>query len=127
MYTFDTATGQLYQNRDYVCTGYSGHGPAKDNPADQAIPNCGPIPEGLYTIAPPIDHPKLGPVAIPLRPDPRNAMFGRSGFWIHGDSATHPGQASDGCIVLPHFARASIALSGDTALNVVRNPSSPTD
>lgn len=53
-----------------------------------------------------------------LSPDGHNA-HGRTAFLIHGDSRTNPGNASEGCIVLPPAVRIRIAQSGDTTLEVV--------
>ena len=62
----------------------------------------------------------LGPVAIPLTPDPNNDMCNRSGFFIHGDSVSDPGNASDGCIILRRASRDAISSSNDKTLGVVR-------
>ncbi len=51
--------------------------------------------------------------------DPSNEMGGRDGFFIHADSYEHPGQASEGCIVLPLQLRMMIALSLDRDLSVI--------
>jgi hypothetical protein len=39
---------------------------------------------------------------------------------IHGDSINHPGDASEGCVVLSRAVRQTIAASGDTDLEVVQ-------
>jgi hypothetical protein len=46
-------------------------------------------------------------------------MFGRFGFFIHGDSILNPGWASDGCVILGRMVRQRIAASGDPLLEVV--------
>jgi hypothetical protein len=51
--------------------------------------------------------------------DPKNKMFGRSGFLIHGDSFVKPGKASRGCIIMGRLIRNAIAASGDRLLRVV--------
>jgi hypothetical protein len=56
---------------------------------------------------------------MPLDPDPNNNMYGRDGFMIHGDSISNPGAASEGCIIMPHFARIAIANSTDKSLQVI--------
>ncbi len=53
-----------------------------------------------------------------LQPDPHNQMFGRSGFFMHGDSLAHPGQSSEGCIVMPEDVRELVAASPDRGLSV---------
>ena len=42
----------------------------------------------------------MGPYVLPLTPLTVNNMFGREGFFIHGDSIDNPGNASNGCVVL---------------------------
>lgn len=88
-------------------------------PSMQDQPNVGPIPQGVYLIGEPVDTLEQGPFVLPLKPDDANEMFGRSGFLIHGDSKSHPGNGSEGCIIMPRFARDRIADSGDRELNVV--------
>ena len=121
MWQYEQCTGQL-RNADgaMVATGYAGHGPGVNNPAMQACADVGPLPQGLYSLGAPIDHPKLGPFAIPLVPHAENTMFGRGGFYIHGDEIAHAGEelASHGCIVLPHDAREAIWNRGDHVLKV---------
>ena len=64
-------------------------------------------------------HLHCGTYVIRLEPDPSNNMCGRSGFLIHGDSKTHPGSASQGCIVLPIKYRKDMWTSGDKILEVI--------
>lgn len=107
-------TGDLYQR---MATGYSGHGAGKNNPALQREPNVGPLPAGYYVVGPPHDSPTHGPLVRPLTPNQHNAMFGRFGFLIHGDSLAHPGDASEGCIILPRTAR--VAIPNGAQLRVI--------
>jgi hypothetical protein len=89
--------------------------------------NYGPLPTGSYTIGPAEDSVKLGPVAMPLVPDPANQMHGRSGFFIHADSVANPGTASEGCIVpvngvngeAGRVIREQIAADSDRGLEVI--------
>lgn len=103
-----------------LATGYSGAMGYKNDPAMQHIENKGPIPCGRYTIGAPRNTTTHGPYVLPLTPDENNVMFGRSEFRIHGDSIERPGFASEGCIILPKFARERIWESGDRDLQVVR-------
>ena len=119
MYTYHQSTGVLELNGSSFAVGYSGYGADKNRPEDQNVPNEGPLPEGFYTIGPARDDAKLGTYAMPLTPDIVNAMFGRAGFYIHGDSVKHPGCASEGCIVMGLLARVTIAQGSDRRLEVV--------
>ena len=91
--------------------GYSGHGPGLNNPAMCNVHDVGPLPAGGYAVEDAIEpDTHLGPFAFPLIPDPENEMFGRNGFYIHGDNAEMNHSASDGCIILPRMVRSRIAL-----------------
>lgn len=119
-WVYQQATGMLFLNTVFVGNGYSGHGSGLNNPSAQSQQNIGPLPVGTYTIgAPhiPIDH--LGPLALPLYPVASNQMFGRFGFFIHGDNQYDNKSASDGCIIMSPSIRAQVSSSGDTVLNVV--------
>lgn len=137
MWTYRQAPGCLYCDGAFVSTGYSGAGAGKNNPAQQATRDVGPIPQGKYKIhlQPQCTSDlgggtevcmfcggqgahKHGPFVLRLDADPSNEMFERDGFLIHGDSIAHPGMASEGCIVVPRTARWQIAASGDAALTV---------
>lgn len=119
MWTYSQSTGFLSHDGVYVATGYAGSGTGKNNPAYQYTPEVGPLPTGLYTIGAPVTDASTGPYTLPLTPDIRNNMQGRSGFKIHGDSRLSPGNGSHGCIVLPFETRQTIWNSGDYALTVV--------
>jgi hypothetical protein len=120
MWTWSQSEGRMYGPTGLLAEGYSGAGEGKNSPNEENVQNVGPIPEGFYDIEGPIDSPTHGPYALPLLPDAGNAMFGRSGFLVHGDSVERPGNASEGCIILPREARESIWNSGDHRLQVVR-------
>jgi hypothetical protein len=120
MYTYIISTGELQQDDIHIAFGYSGNGEYKNNPDFQNIPMHGPLPCGKYTIGSiESNHPKLGPDVMELTPDPANQMYGRSGFFIHGDSKVEPGTASDGCIIFNRIVRIGIAASKDTQLEVL--------
>ncbi len=111
------------ENGRVLAMGYSGAGEGKNNPTEETVQNVGPIPEGFYDIQEPFDSAKLGPYVMALLPDAGTHMFNRSDFYIHGDSKDSPGNASHGCIVLPHFARMHIWESGDHRLQVIKEMS----
>ncbi len=101
--------------------GYSGNGEGLNNPAMQQVHGVGPLPQGIYTIHPPHDDVKVGPIAMRLVPESGNLMFGRGDFLIHGDNAHANFSASEGCIIMPHDARVAIGadvLAGDNQLQV---------
>lgn len=97
--------GTGYSGRNFVSD--AGHINGRNEPALESVSNIGPIPRGNYTIGRAEFHSVLGPVAMPLSPDPDNKMYGRGDFWIHGDNVTH--DASHGCIVLGPMVRHEIA------------------
>lgn len=122
MWTYSQSTGEMRgADGSLLASGYSGKGDGKNNPAMERIPDVGPIPAGLYHINPPIDTIEHGPFVLTLIPNEWNEMFDRGGFLIHGDSVEHPGEASEGCIVLSRPARERIAetIATDNLLQVV--------
>ena len=121
MYSYSQSTGNLTDaSGGLVTVGYSGHGDGLNNPAMQDVPDVGPLPQGLYSLGAPIDHPKLGPFAIPLIPHAGDELFGRSDFYLHGDEVGHVGEhlASHGCIVFDRATREAIWASGDHVMKV---------
>ena len=121
MWRYEQTTGRIVAaDGTLLAVGYAGHGAGVNNPAMQDVPDVGPLPQGVYSLGAPIDHPKLGPFAIPLIPHAGDELFGRSGFYMHGDEIGHVGEhlASHGCIVADRDARESIWASGDHALKV---------
>jgi hypothetical protein len=122
MWTYRQANGELFLEDELVSTGYSGSGEGKNNPALQGVADVGPIPRGVYTIGAPTSVDLPGPhgrFVLPLTPRAGDALAGRNGFLIHGDSIEHPGAASHGCIILARVVRNRIAASGDDVLKVI--------
>lgn len=122
MWTYHQASGELFLDEELVSTGYSGFGEGKNNPALQGVPDVGPIPRGFYWIGAPRDVETAGPhgpFVLPLTPRAGDALAGRHGFLMHGDSIEHPGAASHGCIILARVVRNRIAASDDDVLRVV--------
>ena len=124
-WTFEISTGKMYRpDGSLAGTGYAGGDLGKvpaavDNPADESQKDIGPLPEGWYTFGSARNSPTLGPLAIPLYPDPENQMYSRSGFWLHADSEVNHGMASEGCIVLDHSIRQEMESSPMRRLKVV--------
>ena len=123
-WTFEQSSGALRDpNGVLVSVGYAGgecgaRPDAVNNPVLQDVVNVGPLPCGAYLIEAPIEHSRLGPFALPLLPEATNEMFGRSDFYMHGDTPA-PGQASDGCIIMPRAVREQVWASNDHALSVL--------
>lgn len=120
-WNWEITTGKL---RDPIgkllAIGYSGSPAGINNPAMQEIRDVGPIPCGLWTVGAPYEDPKKGPFTMALTPSSDTNTFGRDEFRIHGDRKTGPlFQASEGCIILPLFARQRIWESDDHQLEVV--------
>jgi Protein of unknown function (DUF2778) len=119
--TYSQTTGEMRTAVDVLLgTGYAGHGAGVNNPTMQSIHNTGPLPQGIYAIAPPVNTATHGPYVMWLTPDPANEMFGRSGFGIHADEIANPGKrlASTGCIVMSNQARLAIWETADRQLRV---------
>lgn len=125
MWTFEQSTGKLYNpNGAHIATGYAGGNCGKNpegvnNPDMQDVKCIGPLPADRYTFGEPVEHSHLGAFAIPLIPDAGNDMIGRSRFYMHGDT-TPPGNASEGCIIMPRPIRESCAASKDNQIEVVK-------
>ena len=118
---YSQSSGFLYDPEgNLVAVGYSGAGEGKNNPDLQHKKNVGPIPRGMWVIGEAYDSENnLGPLAIPLYPHNHDALD-RTDFRSHGDSAAHPGEASEGCIVLARHIREMIILSGNRLLRVIQ-------
>lgn len=125
MWQFNNGTGELLDPQGaHVETGYAGgdkglHPEGRNNPSYQYTKDIGPLPVGLYSIGDAVEGTHLGPVALPLTPDPSNNMDGRGDFYIHGDHIGAPGTASDGCMIFSHATRLLISASADRALRVI--------
>lgn len=113
---YEQATGRVLvrENGQYdtIGVGYSGSlsKGGKNDPSKQCERDIGPIPRGRYTVGPP--GPGPSPYSLRLTPDSSNQMCGRSNFLIHGDSVSHPGDASEGCIILSRSEREAIVKTG---------------
>lgn len=120
MLQYEQATGKLRDSESVIIgQGYSGHGEGRNNPEMQYVSMTGPIPQGIYNILPPRDSVSHGPFVMPLAPAAGTDTKGRAGFLIHGDSIQHPGEASEGCIILPRAIREKIWREGDHTLKVI--------
>lgn len=120
LWQYNQLTGELIRNGQVVGTGYSGSraNGGLNNPAMEHLRDVGPIPTGRWQIGSPFNHEKKGPLTMPLTPI-GHAAHGRTGFLIHGDSLSNPGNASEGCIVLPPEVRETLADSGINILEVI--------
>jgi hypothetical protein len=114
---YSQRTGRISRNGSEVGVGYSGRAAGRNNPLMENIRAIGLIPRGRYRIGPRYTYPTKGPVTMALSPID-HAAHGRTHFLIHGDSSRHPGEASEGCIVLDRVSRQAIAASVDAVLEV---------
>lgn len=119
MYIYEQSTGRFRHGDLVMAVGYSGFQEGKNNPLLQHVAGVGPIPQGAYLIGEPFDSPEHGPVTMHLVPLTGTELFGRGGFLIHPDSKTHPGEASRGCICLPHDPRVEVSVGRDRLLAVI--------
>lgn len=119
-WTFNVATGMLMDPEGKVIgSGYSGDQADYNTPADESLPDQGPVPAGAWTIGPFFDDPGgKGPVVADLTPVAGTETYGRAGFMVHGDNSECNHTGSTGCIVLARPLREAIAVSGDTVLVV---------
>lgn len=120
---YNQRTGQLRapDGQVYTQRGYSGAPGFINNPEAEHLPFQGPIPRGRYRTGAVEDRANTGAFSIRLLPEGHDAL-GRTRFWLHGDSTRHPGQASEGCPILPRLYREAIINSGDTLFEVVDEP-----
>lgn len=125
MWYWHQGRGVLTRDGEIISRGYSGKGRGKNNPALEGIRGLGPIPRGLWRIKNVYNSANVGPYALTLhavdiKPDDDiHQVTGRSAFRIHGDSIKNPGDASNGCIILPRKIREKIWQSGDRDLMVI--------
>lgn len=125
MWTYKQSTGELLNpDSSRVATGYAGGNCGKNpegvnNCSMETVHNIGPLPCGKYTFGTPVAHSQLGVFAIPLIPDPMNVMYGRGGFFCHGDTESMTQSASEGCIIMPRNIRNMMAESDDHQLQVI--------
>jgi hypothetical protein len=118
--TYSQSKGTLVANNGVLLgTGFAGIGAGINNPQMQGIKNVGPLPVGFYRMAPPGPSVLLGPYAIRLDPNPANKMYGRAGFFMHGECIQHPLSSSHGCIVMPFSTREAAFESGDRVIEVI--------
>lgn len=117
---FNISAGAISQDDTYIGDAYAGAPGYVDEPDAEGMVGKGPLPEGWYTMCPPINKPEsVGEYAIELIPDPENDMKGRSGFFCHGDNPQMNHSASDGCIVAVLPIRQRMWTSGDRRIEVV--------
>lgn len=126
MWTYTISTGLLTDGRRIIHA-YSGSpGKWKNNPDFVRDRGLGAIPPGDYTIGPLFFSSHSGRGTMHLTPQAGTETLDRSGFEIHGDSISHPGAASHGCIctITPsgYDDREYVSKSGDSHLRVIAYP-----
>ncbi len=139
MFSFHQSSGRLWrpgwtaadQFEAFCYAGYSSQpwplppgktilpGEGRNVPNMESVHDIGPLPKGCYTIGPPYNHPKLGPLTFDLTPDAGVKLYGRALFRIHPDGKVNPGTHSHGCICAPHSARIYIAAAREGKVDKV--------
>ena len=97
---------------ELIGVGYAGAPRCLNNPMSERSRACGPLPKGRYLVER-RSHPRFAYPAFRLTPLEGTEVYGRSGFWIHGDNRARNRSASTGCIVLDRHFRHRIALAID--------------
>lgn len=111
-------SGAILVDGKVIGTGYSGHGDGLNAPDMEGCVDIGPIPAGLWAVGPwEALHLHLGPTVARLTPIGHDA-HGRTGFFVHGDSASLDHSASHGCIIAGRAIREALRDSGQTQLLV---------
>jgi len=122
-FIYHQGNGALYRcgedGNTYLGLGYSGHGEGVNNGADEENPDVGPIPKGVYDIGPAFTHPAAGPVVMRLTPTEGTDVHGRSGFLMHGDTASRDRTASHGCVIMDRPIREVVAAAVPARLHVI--------
>jgi len=118
MWQYSQSKGKLLYNNESIGSGYSGHGQGLNNTKLEMVHNLGPIPRGLWEIGIWFDDKHLGPCVAALRPTDQE-VFGRGGFFIHGDNKLMNHTASDGCIILSRILREKLRDSKEKYIEVV--------
>lgn len=122
MTSFQVGKGLIWIDGRKIGPAYSGAPGAVNDESRASEKDTGPIPVGIWTIGKPVDKltpgDELGPFCLPLTPDPGTRTFGRSGFWVHGDNASHNQSASHGCIVAARAVREQIDADPDRRIFV---------
>jgi len=83
--------------------------------------NIGPLPPGIYSIGAWGSY-NVGQNAAPLTPISCPELYGRGGFYIHGQEEPgniNYGEESEGCLVVPHNDRLKIIALKPTTLTVI--------
>ena len=126
-WTYSQDDGRLYDPNGVLAgTGYAG-GNEGANPEGvnnhdmQNVKSIGPLPCGTYRMGDVIQQSHLGVFAIPLIPDAANEMFGRGGFFCHGDTKEMNQSASQGCIIQSRAVRNELDASDDKQIEVVEH------
>lgn len=116
-FEYSQTSGVLSHGGESIGTGYSGNSEGLNNSNLQMVHNLGPIPQGIWNIGIFFDDSHLGPCVAALQPTSQD-VFGRGGFFIHGDNKSMSHSASDGCIILSKVLRQTIRDSGETEITV---------
>jgi hypothetical protein len=116
-WVYSQNTGILSHGGEPIGKGYSGRGQGLNNSKMEMVHSVGPLPRGTWEIGMFFDDKHLGPCVAALRPTDQD-IYGRGGFFIHGDNKLVNFTASDGCIILPRKLREAIRDSKEKYIAV---------
>lgn len=131
--TFQISTGTVTKDDGTVITtsAYAGndsrtpqnptHIQGKNNPDKCSVHFIGPLPPGDYSIGKWGTY-GVGQNAAPLTPINVPEIYGRSGFYIHGQETPEgPNylQESEGCLVIPHNDRMKVIALNPSQITVI--------
>lgn len=111
MIAYFISTGEMTIDTKVIGRGYSGRSKGINDARMMFVRGLGPIPCGVWDMALPMEHPRLGPVAIALNPRKGTDTQGRSEFFVHGDNQSMDRSASSGCIILDRKVRDKLAAA----------------
>lgn len=117
-WVYSQSTGILSHSGEPIGKGYSGHGEGLNNPKLEMVHSLGPLPKGLWELGMFFDDKHLGVTVCALKPTDQD-VFGRGGFFIHGDNKLMNFTASDGCIILSRKLREAIRDSGEKYIEII--------
>lgn len=117
---YQITTGKVWLDNVLIGKAYSGKKEAIGQTDKENVKGVGPIPEGDWHISNWTSDGHLGPVISRLTPIDVPKLYGRSGFYIHGDNKSVNFSASNGCIIMNRKMREKIRDSKASVIKVIK-------